>query len=112
MIYSKVVGGFVAFLSFLRDLAQTFDSDPTSISVGLALRGTAGSPLEWISNHGASTRPAEADGFLWRRAATPGTDWTVDEIARQAAVEILEHWSYVGHGGMHTPEFTGGKYTG
>lgn len=111
-IYAKVVGGFVAFLSFLRDLAVTFDSDLTSMSVGLALRGTAGSRLEWIGNRGGSTRPAEADGFLWKRVATPGTDWIVDEVARRAAVEILEHWSYVGHGGTYTPEFADGKYTG
>jgi hypothetical protein len=112
VFYAKVVGGFVAFLRFLRDLAVTFDSDPTAMSVGLALRGTANSTLECITNHGTNTRRAEANGFVWRRAATPGADWTVNDVARQAAVEILEHWSYVGHGGIHIPEFASGKYIG
>ena len=54
----------------------------------------------------------EEDGFRWVNAATVGTDWSLDRLARQAALELLDHWSYSGPAWAETPEFTDGKYTG
>ena len=111
--YAKVIGGFVAFLRFLRHLTETFGGDPSAISVGLAMRGTSGTRLRCITKrvmeHFQGNATPEADGFRWLNAPTPGTDWTMDRLARQAAVEILDHWSYTGPAWADTPEFTDGK---
>ncbi|MFX8554349.1 hypothetical protein ABTM01_19455, partial [Acinetobacter baumannii] len=48
----------------------------------------------------------------WLREATRGEDWTVDGVARRAALALLDHWSYSGPAGAEEPEFTDGKYTG
>jgi hypothetical protein len=114
--YAKVVGGFVAFLSFLRHLTETFGGDPSAISVGLAMRGTTGTQLRCITKrvmeHHLGSATPEEDGFRWVNAATPGTDWSLDRLARQAALDLLDHWSYTGPAWADTPEFTNGKYTG
>jgi hypothetical protein len=114
--YAKIVGGFVAFLRYLRDFAEQFGADPSTFSVGLALRGTGGTSLKCITKrileHFLATSHPEMDGFRWVREATPGTDWTVDAVARRAALDVLEHWSYSGPAGAGEPEFKDGKYTG
>lgn len=114
--YPKVVGGIVAFLRFLRDVVETFGGDPPVISVGLAMRGTTGTRLRCISKrlieHHLGVATPEEDGFRWVNAATPGTDWSLDRVVRQAAIEVLDHWSYTGSAWADTPEFTHGKYTG
>lgn len=114
--YAKVVGGFVAFLRFLRDFGEKFRVDPAAVSFGLAVRGTSGTRLRCITkrimDHFLVTAPPEADGFRWLHEATRGEDWTVDGIARRAALALLEHWSYSGLVGAEEPEFTDGKYTG
>jgi len=114
--YAKVVGGFVAFLRFLRDFAETFKGDPSTMSVGLAMRGTTGTRLRCISKrimeHHLGGATPEEDGFRWVNAAIPGTDWLLGRLARQAAIEILDHWSYTGPAWTDIPEFTDGKYTG
>jgi hypothetical protein len=114
--YAKVVGGFVAFLRFLRHLAETFGGDPSATSVGLAMRGTSGTRLRCITNrvteHFQGNSTPDHDGFRWMSAATPGTDWSLDRLARQAAVEVLDHWSYTGPARADIPELTDGKYTG
>lgn len=111
-----MIGGFVAFLRFLRGLAEQFGVDPSVISVGLAMCGTTGMNLKCITKrimeHFLATSPPEADGFRWLREATPGTDWTVDGVARRAALDLLDHWSYSGPAGAGEPEFKDGKYTG
>jgi hypothetical protein len=114
--YAKAIGGFVAFLRFLRHFGEQFGIDHTAVSFGLAVRGTSGTRLRCITNrtmeHFQATAPPETDGFRWLHEAARGEDWTVDGAARRAALALLEHWSYSGLAGAEEPEFTDGKYTG
>lgn len=114
--YAKVIGGFVAFLRFLRHFGDQFGVDPSAISIGLALRGTTRTRLRCITKqfmeHYLMTAHPDTDGFRWLREATRGEDWTVDGVARRAALALLDHWSYSGPAGAEEPEFTDGKYTG
>ncbi len=105
--YSRALAGFVCFLHFIRDLADTFGGDPTAMSVGLAMRGTRGTTLRCLAGGAA----AEKDGFLWAREMN-GTDWSVDAVARRASAELLDHWSFLAPHGSGEPEFRNGKYTG
>jgi hypothetical protein len=114
--YAQVTAGFVAFLWFLRDLCGQFGLDPSAVSVGLALRGIKGKVLQCITKrvmpHFQSTTTPMQDGFLFFRQATPGTDWTIDEVALEAAERMLDLWSYSVPSGFGTPEFKAGQYEG
>ncbi len=114
--YAKILAGFVAFLRFLRDFSDKFDHDASCISFGLAMRGTTETQLKWMTkrvmDHYQNTSSPATDGFRWVREAAPGADWDVHEVARAAALDLLDHWSYSGPAWAGQPEFTDGKYTG
>lgn len=81
-----MVGGFVAFLNFLRDLTETFGGDPSAISVGLAMRGITGTRLRCITRrvmeHHLGGSTPEEDGFRWVNATTPRTDLSLDWLRK------------------------------
>lgn len=114
--YAKIVGDFVAFLHFLRELCDRFDVDPCGLAVGLALRGTQGKRLlcitEKVMAHYQRTVSPKCDGLRYLRQATPEADWTVTEVAREAAEEILDLWSYSSPNSFDRPEFRGEQYVG
>jgi hypothetical protein len=113
--FSRAVAGFMCFLQFIRDLAETFGGDAAAVSVGLALRGTNGTALKEFTDPNieamCSTPPVEKPGFLWTQPAD-GADWSPDVVARAASVELLDHWSILPPPGAEEPEFSGGKYSG
>jgi hypothetical protein len=114
--FAQVIAGFVAFLRFLKDLCGQFGLDTSGALVGFALRGVKGKALKCITErvmpHFQTTTSPKQDGFRFFRPATPGTDWTVDEMALGAAEQILDFWSFSTLSGFGTPEFKDGRYEG
>lgn len=114
--YAKIVGLTVMFLSFIRDLARECKVDPASISSGVALSGTTMAPLTCISEGlrtGAiPTSPPSKNGFLYVHPAQADADWSIDEIAHEAAASILDNWAYRVSAYLGLPEFADGEYKG
>lgn len=113
--YAKVVGSFVAFLNFVRDLSDRFKIDTAGVGLGLALRGTAGKNLLAVREEGMRqafhTQPPHCDALRFVRPPSED-DWTVDGVAAQAVDEILDHWSFAGGPWVGRPEFKGAAYEG
>jgi hypothetical protein len=65
--YAKVVASFVAFLSFMRELAAQFEIDPAGMGLGVTLKGTAKKHRLGIREEGMrlsfQTQPPARDGF-------------------------------------------------
>ena len=114
--YARVVAGFVAFLYFVRDLCRHAGQNPDAASVGFALTGAEGKNLLRIDKHVMAhfqrTAPPSRNGLLYQRQATQDAAWSVDEVAREMARELLELWQYSAPGGFSTPEFNGDRYEG
>lgn len=113
--YAKVVAAFVGFLSFVRDLSARFQIDTKAIGLGLALVGTSGKQLLCIREEGIRqsyhTQPPSSNAMRFVRPPG-GEDWTVDAVAQEAAIEILDHWSFAGEFWVGRPEFKDGVYHG
>jgi hypothetical protein len=114
--FAKVLAGFVAFLHFARDLCSRAGLQTSGTSIGFALRGTREKKLLCITNrimeHFQSATPPDQDGFLFLHLGGAETDWTISDLAREAAESILDCWSYCAPGGTDTPEFKGSIYSG
>jgi hypothetical protein len=113
--YAMVVAGLVAFLHFTKDVATRLT--PTrGIHVGVCLRGTEGKRIcglfEGEERLDPYTVPPVQDGFLFEKTVGNSSAWAVDEVAREAATELLVHWSYRGAMRSDPPEFENGVYKG
>ena len=114
--YARMIAGFVAWLRFLKELCSRFGLDESTVSVGFALRGIMGRELACITKsvmpHFQKITPPNQDGFRFFRPATFAAEWTVDEVARDLADDILHLWQYSVPSGFGTPEFKGAEYQG
>ena len=113
--YARVIASFVAFLSFVRDLASSFRVNPAEIGLGLVLIGTTGKRLLCLREEGLRVgyRTQIPDLNTLRFVRLPREeDWSVDAVAQEAAVEILDHWSFWGEPWVGRPEFEDGAYVG
>jgi hypothetical protein len=113
--YAKVIASLVAFLLFVRDLATTFRLNPAEIGLGLTLIGTTGKRLLCIREEGFTVSyQTQLPGLDSLRFVRPPRqeDWSVDGVAQEAAVEILDHWSFYAEQWVGRPEFRDGVYQG
>jgi hypothetical protein len=57
------------------------------------------------------TQPPSSNVLRFVRPPTVD-DWAVDAVAQEAAIEILDHWSFAGEFWVGRPEFKDGVYQG
>ncbi len=115
LYYARVIASIVGFLHFIRDAAQRFQIDAADIGLGFALIGTLGKDLLCVRDEGfrKSFHISPPGTNTLRFVRAPGQDaWTVDAVAEDAAVEVLDHWSFHPEFWVARPEFDNGVYTG